>query len=449
MFVTRYSVFAFFLLCFTGHAQSYDLRIMELDHHAFETPGNYDVQLMFQNMGSTNAQNIKLKWSLNGNIDSTNVTFSSPLLPSGGGTNYYASYTLVQGLEFPLEGEYDFLMWIDAVEGVPDGNPANDSIGYLIQVVDYLPAKRVLLEKYSHHTCGPCYQGDLDTETLLDAHSNLSAVTIHEGASDPMEFQDGAILDATFSTAHPNFVFDRMLYTPSEEYGSMIWGGVSGDLEKRIQMREGLQVNFVNNNYNPTTRELTVEISAEFFADYYEALAFNLYVTEDSVFGYQANAPNPNDYYHMHVARAILGGPFGTDITGTTLDGSLLTHTFTYVLPAGFNAEQIKVTAFVQRKDAGLLDVVNSTDQRSILDSWLDLAGLDATQIHVYPNPAHEALIIQCDQAVRGATLFDMAGTRLGYFTGNVLPLSGVAAGTYLVQIELEAGTYLKRIVKD
>lgn len=422
---------------------------MALNKHAYVTPGSYDVKLMFQNLGSTSIQNFKLKWSLdNVVVDSADVIASPSLQPSGGGTNYYFSYTASQALDLPVTGERDFKLWIDKVQGALDSNPLNDTVQYLIHVVDYLPEKRVLLEKYSHHTCGPCYQGDLDTEILLGTHGNLSAVTVHEGNSDPMSFPDGGTLNSYFSTAHPNFVFDRMLYPPSEEFGSMIWGGVSSDLEKRIQMKEGLEVRYVNKSYNAATRELTVSIEAEFFANYYEALAFNLYLTEDSVFAYQANAPDPNNYYHMHVARAVLGGPFGTSITGATVDGNILQHTFSYILPANFNENQIHVTGFVQRKDGALIDVVNTTEQRHILDSWLEATELDNFKLKIYPNPTLNVILIDSESPIIAVQLYDLSGKELLQVWENELSLEGLSAGTYLLRVVTPAGTALQRIQK-
>lgn len=443
-----YLILLMFSWSFT-YAQTYDLRIMAVDHHAFVTPGSYDVKLMFQNLSSTSIQNFKLKWSLdNVLVDSVNVVASSAIQPSGGGTNYYFSYTVAQALDLPLTGERDFKLWIDQVQGVSDINPLNDTVHYLIHVVDYLPEKRVLLEKYSHHTCGPCYGGDLDTEILLGTNSKLSSITIHEGNSDPMSFPDGATLDAYFSTAHPNFVFDRMLYPPSEEYGSLVWAGVSYDLEKRLEMREGLEVHFINKNYNPTTRELSVTLEAEFFANYYEALAFNLYVTEDSVFGYQASAPNPNNYYHMHVARAILGGPFGTDMTGMTVDGNTLQHTFNYILPVNFDENQIHVIGLVQRKDGGLINVVNSTEQRGILDSWLGVTEMDNFDLKVYPNPSSDMIYIDCAEELIDIRIYDLFGKELLHTKEKSVSLKELTAGSYLIRVVSSSGTSLQRIQK-
>ncbi len=453
MYHLRFLLLSFLLFPLFASAQPYDLRIMALDHHAFVTPGTFDCKLSFQNLGSSDIQYFTVKWSLDNTlVDSLDVdvlsTWSYALPPSGGGSNYYYSITIPQAISLATEGEFEFKMWIDEVEGAPDSNSGNDTISYLIHVVDYLPVKHILLEKYSHHTCGPCYQGDINAEALKNNYGNLSIVTIHNSPSDPMSFTDGATLDNFFSYAHPNFVLDRLLYEPNEDYGSLVWNGGCNDLSRRQQMLEGLEVSIADLSYDQLTRELSVTLEAELFANYYENLAFNVHVVEDSVFGYQTSAPDPFNYYHMHVARAVLGGPFGIDITGSTMDGDVLQQTFTYVIPTSFDENQIHVVGFVQRKDGALIDVVNSTDELGINDSWLATKELDNTQLKMYPNPVEDDLFIASDSPVQHIKVYDLSGKLVKQGKGQSISLKELESGHYLVKVQTSKGVSVQNIRK-
>gem|GEM_PF-5257689 len=442
----------FFHLAYQSAA--YDLKIMALDRHEYEVPGTYNSALLFQNLGTNNIQYFELKWSLNGTVigtENVNIlsSWASPLLPSDAFTSYYFPYTIQQSLALLSAGEYDFKLWINTVHGAVDDDQTNDTIAYRIHVVDYLPEKHVLLEEYTHTYCGPCYNGDLDLEELLAAHSQLSAVSIHNDVADPMSFSDGTALDTYFSTAHPNFVFDRYLFNPNTEYSSMIWsGGNSPDLTKRFNMKEGLEVSISEQNYDPASRLLTVTLRANFYANYEDALAWNVWVLEDSIFGYQASAPNPNNYYHNHVARSILGGIWGESMSTSTLDGTTAYHTFSYTLPSNFDENQIRVIGFVQRKDGERLELVNTSDDLKIQEHYVGLTAKSIQQCKVYPNPTAGMLEIETNAPIQRIIVVDLMGTKVMETSDKMIDLSPLTAGTYVFTILTESGVMREQVVK-
>lgn len=433
---------------------AYDLKIMATDFHSYELPGTYNSNLIFQNLGTTNIQYFQIKWSLNNNIIGTqNVnilsTWSSTLQPSDAFSSYYFPLTINQSLPLLNEGEYEFKMWIENVHGAIDEDQSNDTVAYRIHVVDYLPEKHVLLEEYTHTSCGPCYNGDIELEQLLTIHPNLSAVSIHNSIDDPMTFPEGTSLDLYFALAHPNFVFDRFLFEPFTDFGSMIWsGGSSPDLTKRFNMKEGLEVTISEQNFDPLSRLLSIHLKADFYANYEDSLAWNLWVIEDSIFGYQASAPNPNNYYHNHVARAILGGLWGENITEPTIDGTSTFKTFNYILPADFDATNIRVIGFIQRKNGLNKEIVNSTDDLRIQEHYVELASLGNNEIRVFPNPIQDFVEIHSELRVQRIIVFDNTGQQLLETSDNKVDLSKYNIGVYFVKIQTESGISMVRIVK-
>lgn len=443
----------FIVIFYVNNLYSYDLKIMATDRHAYETIGTYNSTLLFQNLGTTNIQYFQVKWSLNNVlVDSVDVnvlnTWSSTLLPSDASGSYYFPLIINQSLPLSSEGDFIFEMWIDKVHGSPDANHSNDTISYVIHVANYLPTKRVLLEKYSHTTCGPCYEGDLSTIELLNNYDGLSVVTIHNAPDDPMSFPDGDLLDNYFSTAHPNFVFDRYLYAPNSVYGSSVWGGTSFDLDRRKVMKEGAEVVITHQTFNPSTRELNLTLQARFYANYFDTLAFNAWITEDSVFAYQANAPDPNNYYHMHVARAILGGVYGDIVNGATSTGSIIDYTFTYVLPPTFDENQIYVTGFIQRNNGNSIDVVNSTEQQLIEEEFVNTAELHNQDLKIFPNPTSNKVYVECKESIISITLSNLLGNVIYVNEQDNIDLSQLPNGCYILTVLTSKGEIRQLIEK-
>ncbi len=443
-----------FFLCLRAQAL-YDLKILEISNYQFELPGSYDVSLVFQNTGSQDIQYFQFKWSIdNVLIDSMDVDilnyWSYPLVPNTTAQINYFTLTIPSVVSLYLEGEYDFKIWISKVHGSSDINQANDTIHHPIQIVDYLPVKHVLLEKFSHTTCNPCYGGDLDAEELMNNYNNLSLVTVHDGASDPMNFSNGTIIDDYFSVGvgHPNFVFDRFKYAPNSVFGSTVWDGNCYNLNRRLLMNEGLEVSIVQQTYNAVTRELKVTLRANLYANYHETIAFNLYVLEDSVHGYQASAPDPLNYYHMHVAREVLGGPFGINITTPTTDGSTIEHNFTYVLPNNFNETNISIIGFVQRNHGSQLDVVNSTETMHIQDSFLQVKAVKENTFNLFPNPATNTIYIETDFEISQVELFDSSGNLVLKGSGKKIDINDLTKGAYYVKITSNLGAVYKKMIK-
>lgn len=433
----------------------FDLKIMSNDMHRYETPGIYNSDLLFQNIGIDNIRYFQLKWSLNNILIGTqNVdiqsTWSSPLQPSDAFSNYFFPLTINQSLPLLTEGEYEFKIWIENVHNIIDENQLNDTIAYRIHVVDYLPEKHVLLETYTHITCGPCYTGDLNLELLLNSNQNLSAVCIHNSFNDPMSFPDGSTLDAYFSSAHPNFVFDRFQFEPFSEYGSMIlFDGTSIDLNKRFEMKEGLEVSITEEIYDPISRQLSITLKADFYANYMDSLAWNVWVLEDSIFGYQANAPDPNNYYHNHVARSILGGLWGEALTQPLIDGSTHYKTFIYTLPANFSVNHIHVIGFIQRNDDSKKEIINSTNDLLIKEHYLGaLISKIEQPIKLYPNPTNGVIEIKSDFQIKQVFVYDNSGRLLLETTENILNLFFLKNGNYLIKIETESGISIVPLVK-
>jgi hypothetical protein len=264
-----------------------------------------------------------------------------------------------------------------------------------------------------------------------------------------MSFDIGDSLDDFFSVGHPNFVVDRMKYPPAQGYGSIVWGGNCWDLNERFSHSEGVDIGITYQSYEPLTREVEITLTAIFYANYYEDIAFNVYVIEDSIFGYQANAPDPNSYWHAGVARDLLGGQWGETVNQTTLDNMVITKTFNYTLPQEFNEEQIKFIGFLQRKDLNKLNVINCTADHKLEESYLSIESNPVSLLKLYPNPTNGQINIETIHNVREIRLFTMDGREQFRISGtDVIDLSTLPAGFYILKISTDNGVLTRGVNK-
>ncbi len=71
-------------------------------------------------------------------------------------------------------------------------------------------------------------------------------------------------------------------------------------------------------------------------------------------------------------------------------------------------------------------------------------SALQAGQIVVYPNPAHDLLIVQGAET-QTLRVFDMQGRVVVTAEGNELNVSGLESGTYLLQVGTQAVRFIKQ----
>ncbi|MBE62379.1 MAG: hypothetical protein CMB89_08470, partial [Flammeovirgaceae bacterium] len=84
------------------------------------------------------------------------------------------------------------------------------------------------------------------------------------------------------------------------------------------------------------------------------------------------------------------------------------------------------------------------------------ILGLDLVNgLEVYPNPVKEYLTIFGFQEINTITLFDLVGRKIANFTPDVqgeeaiINMSSLAKGSYLLKIEADGETHLKRVIKE
>ncbi len=226
-------------------------------------------------------------------------------------------------------------------------------------IVSTLPLqKNAVLEEFTGIHCQYCPDGHAIAQSILNNNPRRAfVIAIHQGsfatpsAGEPdyrTPFGD-AIANQTGLTGYPSGTVNRHVFTgAATALNRGAWAGSCDQI-----MMEMSPVNIgLQSDYVAATRTLSITVEL-----YYTASAptpsnfINIALIQDSIYGPQTNGGAGNNYRHMHMLRHLITGQWGEEVT-TTTQGTLVTRTYSYVVPADYTAvpavvENMKVVAFV------------------------------------------------------------------------------------------------------
>ncbi|MBL7718538.1 MAG: Omp28-related outer membrane protein [Flavipsychrobacter sp.] len=280
--------------------------------------------------------------------------------------------------------------------------------------------KYVLLEEGTGTWCQYCPDGQVVMMQILANSANQNrvvAVALHDG--DAMAVPAINTMIDTYLPNWPNGGVDRVLNTTSNKV-FMSRGSWQQYVTQQLAVAPGFQVDILH-DYNNTTRALTVTVRAKALTAQTGDYNINCYIVEDSVTGtgsgynqinaynntaghpfYQAGNPIVG-FVHRHVARATLGGSWGTTgviATNPPANGTYA-KTYSYTLPGTTNYSRFKIVAFVTKHDATTPNnriVKNSMEAHVTPGSGNTLAVSEVvnniSEVTIFPNPASEEVFV-------------------------------------------------------
>ncbi|HRP52099.1 MAG TPA: choice-of-anchor J domain-containing protein [Fluviicola sp.] len=355
---------------------------------------------------------------------------------------------------------------ITAVNSNSDGNPSNNTSANIINTVSQNSTKVVLIEEGTGTWCGYCPRGAVAMDYMDQNHpTTFAGVAVHNG--DPMTvtaYDNGA----DFS-GFPGANVDRVI----------LGGDVSNnDFEtyhndrKDLIVPAGLDLTATING-----NAITLNASATFRTPF-NASNFRLGVimSEDNVTGtgsgynqtnYYANnalgamggfesLPDPVPAAQMvynHVGRALLGGYDGQtgSVPAAITDGQVVNYTFNYTVPSTSVRGNMHATLVLIDQANG--EVVNA---KQIPLTQLSVAENTTINMEVYPNPASEAVNVKFDGKGGSyqVSLIDLTGRTVASsqvdangVTSVAIPVKGLKAGSYLVSVANETGSFTQQVV--
>lgn len=223
--------------------------------------------------------------------------------------------------------------------------------------------KRVLLEDFTGQKCSKCplaneIAADIkntygDRVSVIEIHAGYFAIPAASGDKYLTDFRnpEGEELSNFFGvTQNPIGMINRI---GGPEPALVLkdrdaWKGlVDAELKK-----DPVGILTTTHSYQTSNRTGSITVTSEFLENYSESTKLIVYLTEDSLVGWQTKGVEhiPN-YVHRHVLRGALKGAFGEDLTtAPVLKGAKQSKTYNFTLPADYVDRHCALVAVLANK---------------------------------------------------------------------------------------------------
>lgn len=261
------------------------------------------------------------------------------------------------------EGIFDMTAGIIRINGAEDEDVSTNFVTKPFNVYASSFKRKVILEHFTTAKCVNCPSAQVRIDDALTNRTDMIEVAHHAGyLTDNFTIAESKSylwFFNTTSTYAPAIMLDRTnLYeysvsdatTDSPVFYPYLVTQLNSIFDVKTSQPAFVSVN-VTNDYNETTRQLTITVSGE-KNKYFSALLaprMNIYLTEDSLILAQTGSIDPN-YRHDNVMRDVVSALWGDLITFAA--DSTYSMTYTYSLPAEWTARRMHVVAFVGDYDA-------------------------------------------------------------------------------------------------
>ena len=360
-----------------------------------------------------------------------------------------------------IEGTNSLDIEIVNVNGSVDQNQGNNDGITNIEAVTPAPGKVVVGEEATGTWCGWCPRGAVFMEYMHDNYEGYFAgIAVHN--ADPMEVTEYD--DGFGASSFPNLQVDRSGWIDPSEVELNFISSIQEEVDATVDMAGY----YSNGQFDVTA---TVNALAD-LNNYSIAVAIiennvtgtgsgwpqvNYYSGGATVMGGYENLPDPvpaADMVYQEVARAILGGVGGSDLSDLT-NGNSESQSFTYMVPADQNINEMLAI--------GMLIAPNGTIHNAGILEFEEIVGLEEEiaqdiDLSLFPNPANEqsniSLNLETSSHVSiavvdavGKTVFARDyGTISGqmFFPINTQELSN---GSYIVLTEVDGVVISKKLM--
>ncbi|MFH0895673.1 MAG: Omp28-related outer membrane protein [Bacteroidota bacterium] len=228
--------------------------------------------------------------------------------------------------------------------------------------------RKTFLEIYVGHKCPNCPTGNYIIQNLKALYGDsLVVLTIHAGFYATVDvFGDftydfntsvGTELDNFFGVGmegNPNCMVNRTGFNSNHIISPYSMGSIV-----ITELHKAPNVNLkLTPTYNASTRNLQVEVDANFLTNLSDTYMLGVYIKEDSIVKPQKNS-DPNlgaipiiyDYVHHDVLRGSFNGSWGdTLVSGNSAPGHHLIKNYSLTLNTEWREKFCSVVAFIYRK---------------------------------------------------------------------------------------------------
>lgn len=396
-----------------------DMALTEVELTGYEARGFKPLTVTVRNDGNSPISSFDLSFSIDSGATWVTETKTGLNLIPGN----EAQITFDALVPLRDSREYQILAKVKNPNSTVDPVTTNDESSNTVQVLLGEAQKIVLLEEFTGAWCQYCPDGAVIVEELLAAYPNdVLATGCHTG--DGMANTDSEALNDAFADGWPSGMIDRFKFDDQAEVGfnRSLW---ESKALLRMDVISPVALN-ATNTYDPNTRELVVDVTANFLANTDQEYRLSVVVIEDSVVGSgsgynQVNyfnnvsghpyngAGNPIiGFVHEHVQRNIIGGVWGQSgsLPATIVAGTPYTYQFTNTLSNNYRDNHVKLIVVVQEYNA-------ATNDRNIVNAiQLELNSSDEHSSSFVADVAAVSVTSpSCGGNSDGSVVFDGIGT--------------------------------------
>ncbi len=221
--------------------------------------------------------------------------------------------------------------------------------------------RKILVEELTGIRCQNCPQGTEELQSLAPTLGDkLIVVALHAAASFDQPFAESkydfrsadcrAVTDYLYVNGDPGAPAASIDRQKLDVFtGMFVHRPWKGSINARAAVAPNIGL-FLNNEYNATSRELTITTNVSPDEPLTGEIRLSVYITEDSIVDVQQKGTvRVPDYVHRHVFRDAVSAPTGDDISGAIGENKPFSKSYTVTLPAEWNAKHCSVVAFIHR----------------------------------------------------------------------------------------------------
>ena len=295
--------------------------------------------------------------------------------------------------------------------------------------------KNALIEEFTGFRCQNCPEGHREAQVIHDNNPGRAfVIAIHQGyysggtPNYTTPFGD-ALANQAGVNSWPSGTVNRHVFAGTNTaMGVYNWVGPCNTI-----MQEMSPVNIgATSAYNASNRTLTINVELYYTANAPASNNFiNVALIQDSIYGPQTGGIPSENYLHMHMLRHLITGQWGDEVT-TTTQGTMVSRTYTYVVPTHYNnvptiVSNMKVVAFVAE---GHQEIYTATEIDAIDGGTIITGSMTTTDLLIKKgaNATETTFTLEAKSTMEGTTAFEFnletvnnpADWQIGYMIDGV-----------------------------
>ncbi len=205
--------------------------------------------------------------------------------------------------------------------------------------------------------------------------------------------------------------------------------------------------------WDDITRELLVTVELYYTSSDTIANKLNVALLENNIIGTQSTPTGYDSaYVHNHMLRHFLTGQWG-DTVSTTLQGTLVSRTYSYIVPLNFNIDNCDIVAYVTQENNKHTHTSNIIAAKN--GTTVGTYEIEAISSPVlFPNPAKDQLTITGLNEKSNAVVITNVTGQIVFETTSIydfmtIPLSTLPEGLYFIHFTGQDYNIVEKFIKQ